>query len=285
LKRVPFTAALAAAMIFPAAFAAGCSSAAESSAAVADSVGPPGTTSVIDGAARAAGSQQPSAPGQQPVDPASKPEPASALPDSVWIEPAQIPLEAVYTWQPPSAHAYGTAAPQFEFEQLCQTTKPSSVAALSKVFKSATATLTAGVGATAMAAAGASSAGGAGWLAQEVVTHDPSLDSASDQVAYAAFADLTKELQSCAQAVAGAQVTVSTNGAMDFAATVTIPTATGATATLHDYLIVPDGTIVELALWVVPNAGAQPVAPWSNMPDASVFSALKSPVCGTYHDC
>jgi hypothetical protein len=311
LKRAPLAAALVAALILPAALAAGCSSAAGSPAAAPGSADSDATVSAVHGPAdhaSASGSNpgtatsQPGAvPAEQlPAVAASKLGPASALPDSVWISPAQIPLDSAYHWQSPAAQAYGSTAPQFEFEQLCQTTKPNSVAALAKSFTSATATLTAGANITGGAAgtAGASGAGvsaagtsgasgesGDDWLAQEVVTHDPSLDSASDQVAFAAFADLTSELQSCAQAVAGAQVTVSTDSAMDFAATLTIPTSTGATATLHDYLVVPDGTIAELALWVAPNPGDQPAVPWSNVPDSSVLSALRSPVCETYKDC
>jgi hypothetical protein len=250
--------------------------------------------------------------------------PPSALPASVWIAPGQTPLDAAYTWQAPKDRARGSTAPTFEFEQLCQTTRPTSVVEAGTFFTSAAATFTpraggsggpgsspgSGVnaaggdadgpapGTAAGSPAGAGtesgsrpdtaapgSSGGADWRAQEDITHDPSIDSGSDQVAFGAFVDLTDELRSCAQAVAGAQVTVSTDGGQEFAATVTIPTPTGSTATLHDYLAVPDGTIVELAFWVAPNAGAQPHTPWTTVPDATVFAAMKAPVCGTYHDC
>lgn len=301
IGRTRAAAALGSAALLTSAALAGCASGGSTVAAVG-AVG-----AVHDPVASGVAASTSAAASPDPASGPIRPGPPSALPASVWIAPAQAPLDAAYNWQAVGPIALAAAAPTFEFEQLCQTTRPTPTAAEGKVFISAVATLDSGPGSTdgaagtggaagangSAAAADASAAAaetaalphGADWTAQESIAHDPSIDSAADQVAFGTFTDLTRELESCAQVIAGAQVTVSTDSGQEFAATVTIPTATGATATLHDYLLVPDGTVVELAFWVTPGAGGQPVTAWTDVPDSAVFAALKAPVCGTYHDC
>ena len=257
---MPASVFLAGAMMIPALLATGC----------AASTGTPAAAGASTSMGTVGGNSPSTAPASGAADPAAT---ASGLPGSVWVSPAQIPLDSSYHWQSPSGLAQGGNL-VFQFEDLCETSIPASVGALDGQFTTATATMT----------GNASSSGNNDWVAKETITHDPSVDSGSDQVAFGAFTDLVASLKTCAQSQ-GVHMTVTTDSGENFAATATIPTSTGATLTVHDYVTVPDGTLVELALWAAPYAGNSVSVPWAKVSDASVLSAISSPVCGTYHDC
>jgi len=270
VKRLPASVALAAAMIVTAALATACTSStigpgiagAGSSSSAATATTGAAASSAATGATTSATSNPPIA-GATP----------SGLPGSVWISPAQIPLDASYHWQAPTSVAQaGSLA--FQLQELCQTAVPASVSALDGQFTTATASMT----------GNGTSSGDNDWTAEETVTHDPSVDSASDQAAYGAFTDLVTSLKTCGQKL-GVHMSVTTDSGENFAATVTIPASTGAIISVHDYVTVPDGTIVELALWTAPYAGNSVTVPWTSAPDSTVLSALSSPVCSSFKDC
>jgi len=205
---------------------------------------------------------------------------SAALPSSLWLSASQIPMESSYHWQSPAAEdkqgKASTAANwgQFWVTQACGATLSSGDTSSLAVLPVAQSYITPTTG-------GAS--GNNDWLAQETIVGG---GSAASQSQFALFQDLVSEAKSCASTTSGASVQVGTDQGSEFAATLKIPTSTGATLTVHEYLAAPFGYLVEFAMWVSPYAGNPgPTVPWDGTSDASVLSAIQAGPCAASKAC
>jgi len=193
------------------------------------------------------------------------------LPNSVWISANNIPLYTAYHWASPAGAAKAAKDPKFEFESLCRSQRSTD---LDGVTSRAT------VGQAVLG-----SGGGQDWQAKETIVYWPGKSSGAVQTAGALFRGLVDELKACGTSAPGATVKVTTEDSTYLAATITVPQAGGATATLHQYLSNTSATVSELALWAAPPAGGKPKVAWSAPSDAGVIKTLEAPLCSTFQDC
>ncbi|GAA0689567.1 hypothetical protein GCM10010193_49730 [Kitasatospora atroaurantiaca] len=193
------------------------------------------------------------------------------LPNPVWISANNIPLYSAYHWASPAEAAKTAKDPKFEFESLCRSKRSTDLD-----------------GVTSRATAGQAllgSGGGQDWQAKETIVNWPGKSSGAVQTAAALFRGLVDELKACGTSAPGATVKVTTEDSTYLVATITVPQAGGATATLHQYLSNTSATVSELALWSAPPAGGRPKVAWSAPSDAGVLKTLEGPLCSTFQDC
>lgn len=201
---------------------------------------------------------------------------SAALPASVWINPSAIPLDAAYHWSSPAAVDKKAGNPELTAAEDCRLS-------LSGADKSAL-----GVFPAAQAQLGPTSGGTGGqddWTATETVVAAGDTSSGDIQGVYMLYHDLSGLIGKCANAAPGAKVTDVSSTQAGYAATITIPTSTGTTLTLHEYLAAPYGYFVELSVWVAPFHGDKPSAAWDGASAGSVLAALASGPCAASKAC
>lgn len=186
-------------------------------------------------------------------------EPKS-LPDSVWINPRDIPLDRASHWAPLSRSAAPVDRPAFWSANLCFSLGES----LPQSPESASATV---------------SSDESGWTAVEVVAHWPGEAAVTDQYASTVYRSLRGRLDHCFNAI-GAQVSVTelTNG---HAATVTLPAQGGKQPQYHLYVVQPPGTGTVAELTVTNAITGAAGASWVEADDHQVLRDLAAPICRT----
>ncbi|WP_100520570.1 hypothetical protein [Mycobacteroides abscessus] len=186
-------------------------------------------------------------------------EPKS-LPDSVWINPRDIPLDRASHWAPLSRGAAPVDRPAFWSANLCFSLGES----LPQSPESASATV---------------SSDESGWTAVEVVAHWPGEAAVTDQYASTVYRSLRGRLDHCFNAI-GAQVSVTelTNG---HAATVTLPAQGGKQPQYHLYVVQAPGTGTVAELTVTNAITGAAGASWVEADDHQVVRDLAAPICRT----
>ena len=201
---------------------------------------------------------------------------SAALPASVWTNPSAIPLDAAYHWRSPAAVDKKASAPTLTAVQDCQLVLSAGDRSELAAFPAAQADLTPTSGGTG---------GQDDWSAQETVLATGDTSSGDIQGIYMLYSDLVASVGTCAGTASGAKLTNVSSSSAGYAATITIPTSTGTTLTVHEYLAAPYGYLVELSVWVAPYAGDKPSAAWNGASSSTVLAALSTGPCALSKAC
>ncbi len=186
-------------------------------------------------------------------------EPKS-LPDSVWANPRDVPMDHASHWASLSRNAVSVDRPAFWSANLCFSLGES----LPQSPESASATV---------------SSDESGWTAVEVIAHWPGDTYVTDQYASTVYRSLRARLDRCFNAI-GAQVSV-TDLSSGHAATVTLPAQGSKQPQYHLYVVQQPGTgtVAELA---VTNAVTGAVgSSWVEADDHQVLRGVATPICRT----
>jgi hypothetical protein len=182
------------------------------------------------------------------------------IPDTAWILPSEIPLNATYRWPAPAAVAVpmtGTATPRFRFEEVCATlafpqdTRNSAVASRATVVNPQ-----------------------GQWQLQAQVLHWRGDTARGGQNASSVFGVAAAALRGCQLGAAAESPSVTTDEPNRLAAVISGPVI------MHTYLVAhpENSTISELTLW----SAEPPQVPWPVISDAPVLDAMTSAVCAAY---
>lgn len=194
------------------------------------------------------------------ADPQTCPPVCDQIPDTAWIAPTAVPLNATYRWPPLAEIAVpmtGAATPRFRFEEVCATpvfaqdTRNSAVAGRSTVDKPP-----------------------GQWQLRAEVLHWRGDTARGGQSATSVFDTATAALRGCQLGAAEESPSITVDQPNRLSAVVSGPTL------LHTYLIAhpENSTISELTLWA-----ADPVQlPWPIISDAGVLDAMSSSMCAAY---
>ncbi len=194
------------------------------------------------------------------AEPASTCPPAcNRIPDSAWISPAAIPMDARYHWPQLAGLAVSTRSPRFRFEELC-----------------ATPPLSEDPRAFAVAERSVVTAPDGQWQLHVQIVHWPGETWWAGQLARDTMAAAVSALRACQQTNPGASPSLTFDGPERVAAVISGPVI------LHQYLMADpvSSTVVELALW----STAPPQTPYPTVDPAPVFDALGAPLCTAYID-
>ncbi len=194
------------------------------------------------------------------AEPASTCPPAcNRIPDSAWVAPAAIPMDARYDWPELAGLAVTSRTPRFRFEELCaspalpQDPRGYSVAERSVV-----------------------TAPDGQWQLQVQILHWRGETWWGGQLAKDAVAAAVSALRACQQTNPAASPSLTLDGTDRVAAVISGPVI------LHEYLMADpvSSTVAELALW----STAPVQAPYPTVDDGAVFDALAAPLCTAYID-
>ncbi|WP_134147202.1 hypothetical protein [Mycobacteroides salmoniphilum] len=189
------------------------------------------------------------------VPAAADPKP---LPDTVWTNPRDIPMDHVSHWAPLARNAISVDRPAFWSANLCFSLGES----LPQSPESASSSV---------------SSDESGWTAVQVIAHWPGDTSVTDQYASTVYRSLRARLDHCFNAV-GAQVTVADlpNG---HAATVTLPAQGGKQPQYRLYVVGPPGTGTVAELTVTNAITGAVGSPWIDADDQQVLRNVAAPIC------
>ncbi|WP_078293162.1 hypothetical protein [Mycobacterium sp. D16R24] len=182
------------------------------------------------------------------------------LPDTVWTNPRDIPMDHVAHWAPLARNATSVDRPAFWSANLCFSLGES----LPQSPESASSSV---------------SSDESGWTAVQVIAHWPGDTSVTDQYASTVYRSLRARLDHCFNAV-GAQVTV-TDLPNGHAATVILPAQGGKRPQYRLYVVAPPGTgtVAELTVTnAITGAGG---SPWVDADDQQVLRNVAAPICRT----
>ncbi|TDZ76219.1 hypothetical protein DE4587_03663 [Mycobacteroides salmoniphilum] len=191
------------------------------------------------------------------VPAAADPKP---LPDTVWTNPRDIPMDHVSHWASLARNATSVDRPAFWSANLCFSLGES----LPQSPESASSSV---------------SSDESGWTAVQVIAHWPGDTSVTDQYASTVYRSLRARLDHCFNAV-GAQVTVADlpNG---HAATVTLPAQGGKQPQYRLYVVAPPGTGTVAELTVTNAITGAVGSPWVDADDQQVLRNVAAPICRT----
>lgn len=201
---------------------------------------------------------------------------SAALPAAVWTDPSAIPLDAAYHWRSPAAVDKKASPPELTAVQDCRLALGSTDKAELAAFPAAQADLTPSTG---------GSGGQDDWNVQETVLSTGDTSSGDIQGIYMLYTDLVGRIGKCANTAAGAKLTNVSSTQAGYAATISIPTSTGTTLTVHEYLAAPYGYLVELSVWVAPYSGDKAGAAWDGASSSAVLAALSAGPCALSKAC
>jgi hypothetical protein len=182
------------------------------------------------------------------------------IPAAAWPDPRSLPLDATYRWPALPGLAVAAPAPRFRFEELCAgpppLDDPRSYAVAAKVVVPAP---------------------DGQWQLQAQVLHWRGETWRGGQLAASVFDTAAAALRSCLRAAPQFSPLITTDEPDRMAAVISGPSS-GLVA--HHYLLADpaSSTISELVLWAVPPVQV----PWLQVPDARVFDAMATPLCGAY---
>ncbi|MGH3726909.1 MAG: hypothetical protein ACRDUS_22620 [Mycobacterium sp.] len=191
------------------------------------------------------------------VPAAADPKP---LPNTVWANPRDIPMDQVSHWAPLSPNAIPVDRPAFWSANLCFSLGEN----LPQSPESASSTV---------------SSDESGWTAVEVIARWPGETGVADQYASTVYRSLRARLDRCFNAI-GAQVTV-TDLTVGHAATVTLPPQGGKQPQYRLYVVQPQGTGTVAELTVTNAITGSGGAPWVEANDQQVLRSVAAPICRT----
>ena len=196
------------------------------------------------------------------AEPYDCPPACDSIPDSAWISPQAIPLNAEYGWPALPAIAGADPDPRFRFEELCATPPlhldPRGYAVAERA---------------AVVVDDAATTGGR-WQLRAQVLHWRGETWWAGQRAAEVFDAAVAALLACQRTNPAASPSLTVEEPDRIAAVVAGPVI------LHQYLVVNTGnsTISELALW----ATSPPSTPWPPVADEAVLDALAAGLCAAY---
>jgi hypothetical protein len=194
------------------------------------------------------------------AEPETCPPVCDKIPDTAWISPPAIPLNATYRWPSPAGSAVpttGGATPRFRFEEVCATpafpqdTRNSAVASRVAVDKPQ-----------------------GQWQLEAEVVHWRGDTARGGQSAMSVFDIAVAALRGCQLGASGESPSVTADEPNRLSAVVSGPVI------MHTYLVAhpENSSISELTLWA-----SDPVQlPWPIISDAQVLDAMASSLCAAY---
>jgi len=185
------------------------------------------------------------------------PPACNRIPDSAWISPSAIPLDARYGWQPLAGLAVTARVPRFRFEELCGSAPAPQDPRTYAVAERSVITHPDGQ-----------------WQLQAQIVHWQGETWRGGELARGAMAAAAASLRACQLTNPGASPSITLEEPDRLAAVISGPVI------LHQYLLADpvSSTVTELALW----AAAPPAAPYQTVSDATVLEALGAPLCSAY---
>lgn len=194
------------------------------------------------------------------AEPASTCPPAcNRIPDSAWMSPAAIPMDARYGWPQLAGLAVTTRSPRFRFEELCSSLPPSEDPRAFAVAERSVVTAPDGQ-----------------WQLHVQIVHWRGETWWGGQLARDTVAAAVSALRACQQTNPEASPSLTFDGPERVAAVISGPVI------LHQYLLADpvSSTVAELALW----STSPPQTPYPTVDPAAVFDALGAPLCTAYID-
>jgi hypothetical protein len=193
--------------------------------------------------------------------PGACPPNCDRIPDSAWIDAAQLPLYSTYRWPGLAGVAVTATNPRFRFEEACASPPvPDDPRGY------------------AVAARAAVPQPDGQWQLQVQVVHWRGDTWQGGQLAAAAFDRAVAALRGCQLTSPLTSPSLTTDATNRMAAVVSgvLP----GQAVLHEYLLAnPDNsTIVEVAMW----SSTPPRVDWPTVPDGQVLDAMNAPLCKAY---
>ncbi|MBA0046272.1 hypothetical protein [Mycobacterium sp. NPDC050853] len=182
------------------------------------------------------------------------------LPDTVWTNARDIPMDHVSHWASLSRNASSVDRPAFWSANLCFSLGEN----LPQSPESASSTV---------------SSDESGWTAVQVISHWPGDTLVTDQYASTVYRSLRARLDHCFNAV-GAQVSV-TDLAAGHAATVTLPSQGGKQPQYRLYVAAPPGTGTVTELTVTNAVTGAAGAPWLDVDEQQILRNVAAPICRT----
>ena len=185
------------------------------------------------------------------------PPACSRIPGAAWINPADIPLAAHYSWQPLAGLAVTSAAPRFRFEELCGS--PAAPADPRGYSVAEHVVITNPVGQ---------------WQLQAQILHWRGETWRGGQLALDVVSGAAAALRACQQTNPVASPSLTLDEPDRLAAVISGPVI------LHQYLLADpvSSTVTELALW----SSAPPAIPYPTLSDTAVLDSLGTPLCSAY---
>ena len=192
------------------------------------------------------------------ADPETCPTTCDRIPNSAWIDPSAVPLNAVYGWPGPAAGAAAPGPnPTLRFEELCGSTAgrddPRSyvVAARAEVGKPE-----------------------GQWQLRAQILHWRGETWQGGQLAAGLINQARTELRDCQRGAPDSSPSLTTDRPGRLAAVISGPTI------MHTYLVAhpQSSTVSELTLW----SAAPPQVPWPAIDDTEILDALTRPLCTAY---
>jgi hypothetical protein len=182
------------------------------------------------------------------------------IPAAAWPDPAPIPLDAIYRWPLLSGLAVAAPAPRFRFEELCAGPPPRNDPR-----------------SYAVAAKAVVPAPDGQWQLQAQIVHWRGETWRGGQLAASVFDTAAAALRACQRTAPQLSPLITTDEPNRMAAVIS---GSGTGLVAHQYLLADpaSSTISELVLWAAPPVQV----PWLPVPDARVFDAMATPLCGAY---
>ncbi len=185
------------------------------------------------------------------------PPACNRIPETAWIAPSAIPLNAVYEWPKLAGLAVTARPPRLRFEEVCATPPlpgdPRNFAVAERAI--------------------VSNPRGQ-WQLQAQVLHWRGETWLGGELAQGTFAAAVQSLRDCQAGNPDASASLVVDEPDRFAAVISGPVV------LHEYLVADpvNSTLTELALWS--DAPAQ--TSWPTLTDTAVLDALGAPLCTAY---
>ena len=191
------------------------------------------------------------------AEPYNCPPACDSIPESAWVAPSAIPLNANYGWPVLAALAQPAPAPRFRFEDLCATPPVPADPRGYAVTERAIVVNPAGQ-----------------WQLQAQIVHWRGETWRGGELVNGVFAAATQALRDCQRTNLFASPSLTVDEPDRMAAVVSGPVI------LHQYLLAnpANSTISELALW----SSGPPLTPWPVVGDDDILDAMGAPLCTAY---
>ena len=194
--------------------------------------------------------------------PVTCPPTCDQIPATAWPAPSTLPLNPTSHWPLLAGLAVPAPQPRFLFETLCGTQRVPDDPRLYAVAATA----------EALAPAGQ-------WQLRAQILHWRGETWRGGELAMSVFDEASAALRAC-QPHEAEPASVITTTAEDGRLAAQLP----GPVLVHQYLLAhpESSTIAELVFWAAPGLDGQPAVPWPDPPDAQVFEAMETPLCGAY---
>ena len=182
-----------------------------------------------------------------------------SIPDSAWIAPSAVPLDAVYRWPGLAGLAVKASAPRFTFEEMCAS--PPLIGDARDYAVAAMATVTKPPGQ---------------WQLRVQVIHWRGPTAQFGPTATQTLDLARARLRDCQVTAPLASPSITTSDPFRLAAVISVP----GQRVLHQYLFAhpSSSTVVELAMW----SALPPLVRWPAVADAQLFDSMAGPLCDAY---